>query len=192
MRKRKGWQGLLLAVFFVFATLSATVSGESISTIDFFRMALRNNDIKSFRSIIAPGGVTFVRLINPNETGRGTEVALRVTELPNTFQVAVPNDLPFDLRYLFGGTIRSKTLNYPDVKLDGVNYPEESVGSVRNFARKVIETVNRNSPSFVPTVARLGNRWFVLCEAESNQGMLSGALAIFDRDNGLKMVVDLR
>ncbi|TCL62398.1 hypothetical protein EDC14_102517 [Hydrogenispora ethanolica] len=184
---------ILTVMVIVFGT--GTILAEPPAIIDSFRSALKNRDIQGFRSLIAPDGLVLVRSYNRHDQGRGADVLFSIATLPANFQVPVANDFPFDLQYLFGWTIRSKSLVSLSASFSSDALAERSVPAVRHFARQIVDRANQANLSFVPTVVRLADDWVILSEASSKQGLLSGALAVFQKNGPeyrLKMVVDLR
>ncbi len=196
MRRNPNRLWFLILLFMISLVLgNGLLLAESPTVADSFRTALKNRDVRGFNGLVASDGLLLVRSYNPNDLGRGADILLRVSRIPATFQVPVSNDFPFDLPYLFGWTIRSKTLISLSDSLSGNALSDHSIAAIRNFAYRMMERVSQASPSFVPTTVQLADGWVILCEATLKQGLLSGAFAVFERSgnqNRLKMIIDLR
>jgi hypothetical protein len=181
----------MLAVWMLLAT--GLAGSEPANPVELFRSTLKNADHQAFRSLIHPSGLILVRLYN---RGSGeTDIAIKLREIPGNFQVAVGYDFPFDFRYLFGGTIRSRSLIFLKEPLLVGFAAEEPLAAIREHSRMIVESINQRIPSFTPTVVELNDGWIALSEAESSRGLLSGALAFFENVNGsyyLRMVIDMR
>ncbi len=181
----------MLAIWMLLA--SGLAVSEPANPVELYRLTLKNADHQGFRRLIHPSGLILVRLYN---RGSGeTDLAIKLREVPGNFQVAVGYDFPFDFRYLFGGTIRSRSLIFLNEPLSVGFSAEEPLAAIREHAQMIVESINQRIPSFTPAVVELSNGWVVLSEAESSRGLLSGALAFFEKVNGsyyLRMVIDMR
>lgn len=186
-----------LRAFFIMALfILASVRIFAVdNTVETFRNTLRLGNAAQVRQIIAPGGLLLVRTYNPNHPNRGKDMIFRVNDIPDGFQINVPNDLAFDLRYLFGGSIRARSLVYIEDRISGLSLNEGSVQGVRSFAQTVLEFIQDKSRSFIPTAVYSDGRFLVLSEAETNNGMLSGSMAVFVKSGSgysLRMIIDMR
>lgn len=178
------WLAAILAAAFLIVNVFAE---EAV--VESFRGALRNGNSREIRALTA-GGLIVARLYNRNSSGR----LFRVNEIPDNLQVSVPNEFPFDLRYLFGGSIRSRSVRYLEQRMYGAVF-EENLAALHQFAQQVTEFANQRTPSFTPTVIHVNDRYLVLTEAEFNDGILTGTVAVFERRGGqgsLKAIIDLR
>lgn len=181
--------------FLIISLILVLIAGSVMAAnpddvVEQFRVALKSSNSTALEQMIAPSGLVLIRSYNQDNSNKGKDVLTKVNSLPNNLRIAAAGELPFDLKYLFGGTVRIKNIKYLEQKLSGGDF-ELSVPSIRAFAEKVTEFANEKTPSFTPTVVKVGSRYQVLVEAEANNGMLSGSLAIFERAS-LKVVVDLR
>lgn len=162
------------------------------AVVESFRGCLRSGNARDLKAMTF-GGILFVRLYNPNNPNRDRDILLH-SDIPDSFQVPAGGDIPFDLRYLFGGSARTRSLRYLDQKMAVLGF-DESIPSIRQFAERVTEFANQRTPSFTPTVVNIGDRYLVLTESEFNGGMLSGSMAVFEKRGGsgvLRAVIDLR
>ena len=186
---------LILGLICLMLIALATAFAQPDKIVESFCQVLRDRDLTRWKEIVAPTGLTVVRIYNTNNPNRGQEIFANVSEISNNFQVVLPGELPFDLRYLFGGAIRAKSLTYLEQSFP-LNSPElNRPESVRSLAQKVSVFVNQKVSSFTPVVVFAGEGFQILSESDSSNGMLSGSLAIFEQIRGrfyLKMIVDMR
>ena len=185
--------------FLIISVLLVLIAGSVMAanpdnSVEQFRNALKSKSGVGLEQLMASGGLVLVRSYNQDNPNKGKDVLTKVNDLPDNLRIAASSELPFDLKYLFGGSARIKNLKYLEQKFNGGGF-DFSIPSIRAFAKKVIEFANEKTPSFTPTVVTVGERYLVLIEAEASNDMLSGSMAIFERANGqylLKVVVDLR
>lgn len=181
---------VIIAVVAVFL-LTTTIMAGMDSDINDFRLALNNSNVKEFKRIIAPGGLILVRTYNQN---RGQDILFRTTDIPAEFQIGAPSGMPFDLRYLFGKTLRAKDVAVLETRISGLAFNDGSITAIRGFCQKVLGVVSQKGRGFIPTAVSDG-QYLVLTEADVNNGMLSGSVAVFMKAGtsyGLKAIIDLR
>lgn len=186
--KRSFWVLLILwGILFGSSTILASIDNN----IENFRAALNSNNTKEFKRSIAPGGLTLFRLFNKN---RGDDLIYHINEIPGNFQINVPGGMPFDLKYLFGGTLRSRELVSFEVDIPGLSF-SENTQVVRQFCQKVLDYVSQKKRGYTPTIVLVSGNYLVLSEASSENGMLAGSMAVFigNRNNYiLRAVIDMR
>jgi ribosomal-protein-alanine N-acetyltransferase len=111
------------------------------------------------------------------------------------FKIPVSDDLPFDLPYLFGGSIRNKSLVYLNETPGDIGLYENSIPSIRAFARHILGFINTRTRSFTPTVVYTKEGYLILAEGETSDNMLSGSMAVFQKSGGqylLRMIIDMK
>jgi hypothetical protein len=181
----------LLVVFGV-VFLSGTILAGTQDSINGFKQAIQNNDTREFKNLTHPGGLILARSFN--NPGRGLDLLVRTTEIPANFQFPAPNGMAFDLKYLFGGTLRSRDLSGLETRIPGLVFNEGSISAIRHFAQKILAFVHQKKRGYTPTMIVTDN-YLVLTEADINNEMLSGSIAVFLRlgnDFLLRAIIDLR
>jgi len=178
---------IILGILF----LSSTILALTDNSIENFRAALNSNNVKEFKRAVAPGSLTLIRLFNQN---RGQDLIYRTAEIPGNFQINVPSGMPFDLKYLFGGTLRARELVSLETDIAGLSF-SESIPAVRQFCQKVLNYVSQKNRGYTPTIVIVSGNCLVLTEAKADGGMLSGSMAVFmgSRNNyTLRAIIDMR
>ncbi len=183
---------IILALLVVLLASIPVFSSDSNAVIDSFWLALRNDSVDQLRQIIAPNGLLLVRSHNNN---RDQDLLFRATSIPVDLQIPAPNGLAFDLKYLFGGFVRGRSLNYLKERISGLHLNESSIQSIRSFAQKVMEFTSNRVRSYTPTVVDMDGQYMILTEAEANGEMMTGSMAVFVNHSGnyyLRLIIDLR
>ncbi len=179
------WIGMLILL------MTSPLLAANQDVANTFRKALQNKNIKQLTKIIHPQGLIVARSYNKKSPNRGQEFFQRVSRLTPDFQVAAGSELPLDFLYLFGGTTRVKNLKRLNQDWKKASFDPHSLDSLRVFATRVISFVTKKAPGFTPTVVRVNDDYLVLTEAEVNNGLLSGAVAVFWKGY-LRAVIDFR
>jgi hypothetical protein len=172
--------------------ISGTILAESDDSINAFKRAIQNNDVRELKNLTYPGGLVLVR--SYNDANRGQDLLVRAAEIPVNLQFGAPNGRAFDLKYLFGGTLRSRDLSGFESRIPGLTFNEGSIPAIRQFAQKILVLVHQKSRGYTPTLVMTDN-YLVLTEADINNEMLSGSMAVFSRSGAdflLRAIIDLR
>lgn len=180
---------LIIIGLIIFSGTILAWTGDSVND---FKQAIRNNNVRELRNLTHPGGLILVRSFN--NANLGQDLLARATEIPVNLQFEAPNGRAFDLKYLFGGTLRSSDLSGFEARIPGLTFNEGSIPAIRQFAQKILIFVHQKKRGYTPTLV-IADNYLVLSEADINNGMLSGSMAVFIRSGGnylLRAIIDLR
>jgi hypothetical protein len=182
----------LFLIIFGLIFFSGTIFARAGDSINAFKEAIQNNNVFQLKNLTHPGGLVLVRSFNNGHRGR--DLVLRIDEIPVNLQVAAPNGRAFDLKYLFGGTLRSRDVTGFEARIPGLSFNDGSIPAIRQFAQKILILVHQKNRGYTPTLVSVDN-YLVLTEADINNELLSGSMAVFIRSGGdflLRAIIDLR
>lgn len=165
-----------------------------------FVESIKNNDENTFRNLIDTDGILVIRnFISGGNGERGKDIKdIYIKEnVPDNLEFPVKDEIPVNPADLFTETIIAK-LDTVEVKIiedDELLLITQTTDTLSTI-NMIAEILKRsNNHDFVPSIVRLGDKGFVLTEAQLVDDLPIGAFAVFvERDDKyyLKALIDLR